>query len=49
MSADYASAYRVLCDGAEVPFTAMIGRATFTCPDAPSTERTFEIIGTPVP
>ena len=48
MSADYASGYKVLCDGAEVPFTQETGRATFTCPDKPG-DRTFEIIGTPVP
>jgi hypothetical protein len=48
MSADYATGYRVLCDGVDVPFTAATGRATFTCPDG-SGDRTFEVIGTPVP
>jgi hypothetical protein len=48
MSSSYATAYRVLCDGAEVPFTAAIGRATFTCADG-NGDRTFEIIGTPLP
>jgi endoglycosylceramidase len=48
MSADYATGYRVLCDGADVPFAAATGRATFTCPDGTG-DRTFEVIGTPVP
>ena len=48
MSPSYATSYRVLCDGADVPFTAATGRATFTCPDGQG-DRTFEVIGTPVP
>jgi endoglycosylceramidase len=48
MSADYATGYRVLCDGVDMPFTAAAGRATFTCPEG-SGDRTFEVIGTPVP
>jgi endoglycosylceramidase len=48
MSSDYATGYRVLCDGSEVKLTAATGRATFTCP-ARAGDRTFEVIGTPVP
>ena len=48
MSTRYATSYRVLCDGAEVPFAAATARATFTCPDGKG-DRTFEVIGTPVP
>ena len=32
MSTDYATGYKVLCDGNEAPFTKATGRATFTCP-----------------
>jgi endoglycosylceramidase len=46
LSSDYATAYRVLCDGAPVSFDAAVGRATFTCPDKAG-DRTFEVIGTP--
>lgn len=49
MSNDYATGYSVLCDGAPVQFVAATGRATFTCPDSAATDRTFEVIGTPVP
>jgi endoglycosylceramidase len=49
MSNDYATGYSVLCDGAPVMFTQATGRATFTCPDSAMAERTFEVIGTPVP
>jgi endoglycosylceramidase len=48
MSADYATGYQVLCDGAPVAFTQDTGRATFTCPEAAG-DRTFEVVGTPVP
>ena len=48
MSASYATSYRVLCDGVEVPFAATKGRATFTCADGPG-DRTFEVIGAPSP
>ena len=48
MSNDYATSYAVLCDGAPVQFTAVTGRATFTCPDGAG-DRTFEVVGTPVP
>jgi endoglycosylceramidase len=48
MSSDYATGYKVLCDGAPVTFTAATGRATFTCPEKAG-DRTFEVIGTPVP
>ena len=48
MSNDYATSYAVLCDGAPVQFTASTGRATFTCPDGTG-DRTFEVVGTPVP
>jgi endoglycosylceramidase len=46
LSDDYATGYRVLCDGAPVSFEAAAGRATFTCPDMAG-DRTFEVIGTP--
>ncbi len=48
MSSDYATAWQVLCDGSPVPFTQATGRATFTCPPGDG-DRTFEVIGTPVP
>jgi endoglycosylceramidase len=48
MSSDYATGYQVLCDGAPVQFTQDGSRATFTCPDKDG-DRTFEVIGTPVP
>jgi endoglycosylceramidase len=46
LSNDYATGYRVLCDGAAVAFETAVGRATFTCPDKAG-DRTFEVIGTP--
>jgi hypothetical protein len=48
MSLDYATDYRVLCDGVAVAFTQATGRATFVCPEK-SGDRTFDVIGTPVP
>jgi hypothetical protein len=48
MSSAYATNYQVLCDGAPVDFAQATGRATFTCPDKDG-DRTFEVIGTPVP
>ncbi len=48
LSGDYATGYHIRCDGADVPFTASVGRATFTCPDGAG-DRTFEVIGVPVP
>ncbi len=47
MSGDYATAYQVKCDGVTVPFTAGVGRGTFTCPEGAG-ERTFEVVGVPV-
>jgi len=43
MSPAFAAGYRVLCDGVEVAFTRLRGRATFVCA-ASDGEHTFEVV-----
>ena len=48
LSTDYVTNPTILCDGQQVPFTQLTGRATFTCPASDANEHTFEVRGTAV-
>jgi endoglycosylceramidase len=45
LSADYVTSPTITCDGRQVTFTQLTGRATFTCPASDANEHVFEVKG----